>query len=65
MQSIMPVLLALAMLATLAVLAFGVISFAFDTKANQHATKWMTARVILQGLALAIFALMVLLNIVD
>ena len=49
------------MLATLAVLFVGIISFAFGKKASaKNATRLMAARVALQGVAVALFGLMAL-----
>ena len=49
------------MLATLGVLFVGIISFAFSKNANpKTATRLMAARVALQGVALALLGLMVL-----
>lgn len=49
------------MLATVVVLFAGIISFGFNTKANaKYATRLMAARVILQGVTVALFGLMVL-----
>jgi hypothetical protein len=60
MTNILPFLVGAAMLATVAVLFAGIISFAFNTKTNaKYATRLMAARVILQGMAVALFALMV------
>ena len=65
MDAIFPILLGAAMLATLGVLCVGVISFAFNTKTNaKYSNKLMTARVICQAVAVAIFGIMVLLHIV-
>jgi Hypoxia induced protein conserved region len=65
MDTILPILLGLAMLATLGVLCAGVIAFAFNTKANaKYSNKLMTARVICQAVAVAIFGVMVLLHII-
>ena len=64
MDSILPVLLGVAMLATLGVLFAGVISFAFNSKTAKYATRLMTARVVCQAVAVALFAAMVLLQIV-
>ena len=51
------------MLATLGVLFAGIISFAFGKKANaKNATRLMAARVALQGVAVALFGLMVLIS---
>ncbi len=61
MSAILPFLLVFAMLATLAVLFAGIISFAFSKKGSgKNATRLMTARVALQGVAVALFGLMVL-----
>ncbi|QLH37928.1 MAG: HIG1 domain-containing protein [Defluviicoccus sp.] len=50
MDTILPVMLVVAMIATAAVLFVGVISFAVGGKATQkYATKLMAARVICQG----------------
>lgn len=58
MDTLLPILLVLAMVATLAVLVVGVVSFAVYGKFYvRNANKLMRARVILQGLALAVFAL--------
>jgi len=49
------------MLATLGVLFVGIISFAFGKNGNsKNATRLMAARVALQGVALALLGLMVL-----
>jgi hypothetical protein len=49
------------MLATVGVLFVGIISFAFSKNGNaKYATRLMTARVVLQGVALALFGVMVL-----
>ena len=65
MDAIFPILLGAAMLATLGVLCVGVISFAFNTKTHaKYSNKLMTARVICQAVAVAIFGLMVLLQVV-
>jgi len=65
MQTILPVLLGLAMLATLGVLFAGVISFAVSPKTNEkYATRLMTARVICQAVAVALFGLIVLFYVV-
>jgi hypothetical protein len=64
MQQILPILLGLAMFATVAVLFAGVIVFAFSPNLNaRYGNKLMRWRVILQGVALALFALMVALHI--
>jgi hypothetical protein len=60
-SAILPFLLAFAMLATVGVLFAGIISFAFSKNGRaKNATRLMTARVVLQGVALALFGLMVL-----
>lgn len=60
MTDVLPFLVGAAMLATVVVLFAGIISFAFNTKTNaKYATRLMAARVILQGVAVALFALMV------
>jgi hypothetical protein len=64
MDAILPILLGAAMLATLGVLFAGVISFAFNTKTNaKYSNKLMTARVVCQAVAVALFGAMVLLHI--
>lgn len=64
MDTFIPFLLGLAVFATLAVLVVGVISFAVHGKFYQkNANKLMRWRVILQGVALAIFALATLLSV--
>ena len=65
METILPVLLGLAMLATLGVLFAGVISFAVSPKTNEkYATKLMTARVICQAVAVALFGVFVLFYVI-
>jgi hypothetical protein len=65
MDTILPILLGLAMLATLGVLCAGVIAFAFNTKVNaKYSNKLMTARVVCQAVAVAIFGLMVFLHLI-
>ena len=60
MDSMLSYLLGFAMLATLAVLAVGVISFGVHGDFYmRNANKLMRLRVIMQGLAVAIFALIV------
>ncbi len=60
----LPYMLGAAMLVTLAVLFAGVISFAVNGEANRkYATRLMAARVILQGVAIALFAITVLLTV--
>jgi uncharacterized YccA/Bax inhibitor family protein len=54
-------LLVIAMLATVGVLFAGIISFAFGKNANpKTATRLMTARVALQGVAVLLLGLVVL-----
>jgi hypothetical protein len=61
MTEILPYLLGVAIFATVVVLFVGIISFAFNTKFNaKYATKLMTARVVLQAVAIALFGLIVL-----
>lgn len=61
MDSILPYLLGAAMAATAVTLFIGVIGFAFGGKAGaQRSTKLMSLRVALQGVALVLFALVVL-----
>jgi hypothetical protein len=64
METILPVLLGLAMLATVGVLFAGVISFAFGGKNSQkYSTALMTARVACQAVAVALFGIIVLLYV--
>lgn len=65
METILPVLLGVAMLATLGVLFAGVISFAVSPKTNEkYATKLMTARVVCQAVAVALFGAIILFYVV-
>lgn len=65
MSTILPILLGAAMLATLGVLFAGVIAFAFNTKTNaKYSNQLMTARVVCQAVAVALFGALVLLHIV-
>ena len=65
MSTVLPVLLGVAMLATVGVLFAGVISFAFNSKMNaKYSNKLMQARVVLQAVAVALFAAIVLLQVV-
>ncbi len=58
MQSYLPLLLGIAMLATLIVLVIGIVSFAVSGKFYvKNANYLMRARVVMQGIAIAIFAL--------
>ena len=64
MDSVLPYLLGFAMFATVAVLAIGVISFGVHGDFYlRHANHLMWARVILQGISVAILALMVYLAV--
>ncbi len=59
------ILLIVAMAATLIVLAVGIVSFAFSGKLSErHGTKLMTARVVLQLVAIAILGALVLFSVV-
>jgi hypothetical protein len=61
MDILLPIFLVFAMVATVVVLFTGILGFAFNSKLNaKYSTKLMTARVLLQGLALAVFAVIVL-----
>lgn len=64
METILPVMLGLAMLATLGALFAGVVSFAFAKDSQKYATKLMTARVACQAVAVALFAAIVLMSAV-
>ncbi len=58
MDAILPWLLGLAMFATLVVLVIGIVSFAVHGQFYQrHSNHLMRLRVLLQGIAVAIFAL--------
>jgi hypothetical protein len=60
MENVIPVMLGLAMLATVGVLFAGVISFAVGSKMNQkYATRLMAARVACQAVAIALFGALV------
>ena len=64
METALSYLLGLAMFATLVVLATGIISFALHGDFYlRNANKLMRMRVIMQGIAVAIFALIVLLTV--
>lgn len=57
MESILPILLGLAMFATLVILVVGLVNFALNGQFYQkHSNNLMRARVIGQGVALLIFA---------
>lgn len=61
MNSVLPYLLGAAMVATVVTLFVGVIGFAFGGKASsRQATRLMGLRVVLQGVAILLFALIVL-----
>jgi hypothetical protein len=63
METVLPVLLVIAMIATVVVLFTGIVAFAFNSNLNaKHSNKLMTARVVLQGVALAVFGLIVLMQ---
>ena len=60
METVLPFILVIAMGATVIVLFTGIAAFAFNSKLNaKYSNKLMTARVVLQGLALAVLALIV------
>ncbi|MEE8351985.1 MAG: twin transmembrane helix small protein [Rhodospirillales bacterium] len=62
MEEMLPVLLGVAMAATLLVLIIGVVSFGVHGDFyKRHANNLMRVRVLLQGIAVAIFAGMVFL----
>ncbi len=64
MESFLPGLLIFAMIATAAVLVVGIISFAVNGQFYvKNANKLMRARVIMQGIAIAIFALIIWLSV--
>lgn len=64
MVALMPILLGGAMIATVLVLFTGIITFAFDSSLNKrYATQIMTIRVVLQGIAVVLFALIVVINV--
>jgi hypothetical protein len=64
MQLILPYMIGFAMAATAGVLFAGVISFAAGSRFNaKYSSRLMALRVILQGVALALFGLLVMFNI--
>lgn len=64
METILPILLGIAMLATLGTLFAGVITFGFNTKGNaKYANTLMRARVACQAIAIALFGAIVLMQI--
>ena len=64
MSTMIPYLLGLAMLATVGVLFAGLASFAFGNRSDRGlGTKLMTARVVLQGIAIVLFGVMMLLSL--
>jgi len=64
METILPILLGIAMLATLGTLLAGVISFGFNTKINaRYSNTLMRARVVCQAIAIALFGAIVLMQI--
>ncbi len=59
----MPYLLAAAMAMVVGVFLAGILSFAFGNRTDRHmATRLMSARVALQGIAIALFVLILLLG---
>jgi threonine/homoserine/homoserine lactone efflux protein len=63
MNNILPILVGIGMVATLAILLVGVVTFAFSPALNaKYGNKLMRWRVILQGVALLLFGLMVALQ---
>ncbi len=63
MNGVLPYLLAITMVLVVGVLFAGIFSFAFGSRTDRHlGTKLMSARVILQGLAIALFAVIMLLS---
>ncbi|TVR97475.1 MAG: twin transmembrane helix small protein [Rhodospirillales bacterium] len=62
MQTILPFILVAVMLATVGALFAGIVSFAFNIGGNKQSTRLMSARVLLQGLALAVFGLLALVS---
>ncbi|MCP5366135.1 MAG: HIG1 domain-containing protein [Hyphomicrobiales bacterium] len=64
MHDILPLLLMLCMAATAVVLIVGILAFAVQGQFNaRYANKLMRARVILQGLAVLVFALITILAV--
>ena len=64
MEAALPYLLGLAMLATLVVLVVGVVSFGVHGDFYlRHANNLMRLRVVMQGIAVAVLALIVYLSI--
>ncbi len=64
MEAALPYLLGLAMLATLVVLVAGVVSFGVHGDFYlRHANNLMRLRVVMQGLAVAVLALIVYLSV--
>ncbi len=64
MEAALPYLLGLAMLATLVVLVVGVVSFGVHGDFYlRHANNLMRLRVVMQGIAVAILALIVYLSV--
>ncbi len=64
METVLPYLLGFAMLATLVVLVVGVVSFGVHGDFYlRHANHLMRLRVLLQGIAVAIIALIVYLSV--
>ncbi|MBK8174640.1 MAG: HIG1 domain-containing protein [Rhodospirillales bacterium] len=64
MNSILPVLLGIAMLATVVILVAGIIAFAFNSGLNaKYSHTLMKARVVCQGVAIALFGAIMLLHL--
>lgn len=64
MDTLLPILLIVAMAATVIVLFAGIVTFSFSSRLNaKYGNRLMAARVVLQGVAIAIFAAIVLLKI--
>jgi hypothetical protein len=64
MRTVLPYLIGLTMAATLGVLFAGIVTFAFGNSASRGlATRLMIARVAIQGVAIALFGLLVFLSI--
>lgn len=64
MDTLLPLFLGLAMLATVGVLVLGIVGFAFNGKFYQrNSNKLMRMRVLFQGAAIAILGLLALLGV--
>ena len=63
MEGVLPYLFGAVALAVVVTLFAGVVSFAFGSRTDRHlATKLMTLRVVLQGVAILLVVVMVLLS---